>query len=133
MVWSPLLKRQLALATVERGYERPGTPVEIEVTVEYERRRARSTVAALPFFDPPRKTGDSGAALSSAGAAAYRDERPPAPASALTLPARFYTDPDLFAREAERIHRTMWTAVRPQRRGRRPQAPGAASRSPEIR
>lgn len=53
--WSPLLKRLLALATVERGYEEPGTPVEIEVTVEYERRRARSTVAALPFFDPPRK------------------------------------------------------------------------------
>ena len=53
--WSPLLKRQLALATVERGYEKPGTPVEIEVTVEYERRRARSRVSALPFFDPPRK------------------------------------------------------------------------------
>ena len=53
--WSPLLKRQIALATVERGYEKPGTPVEIEVTVEYERRRARSQVAALPFFDPPRK------------------------------------------------------------------------------
>ena len=53
--WSPLLKRQLALATVERGYERPGTPLDIELTVEYERLRARSRVAALPFFDPPRK------------------------------------------------------------------------------
>ncbi len=53
--WSPLLKRQLALATVSRGYEAPGTPLEIEVTVEYARRRARSRVAALPFFDPPRK------------------------------------------------------------------------------
>lgn len=55
VVWSPLLKRQLALATVDRGFERPGTPVEIEVTVEYERLRARSVVAPLPFFDPPRK------------------------------------------------------------------------------
>ncbi len=55
VVWSPLLKRQLALATVDRGFERPGTPVEIELTVEYERLRARSVVAALPFFDPPRK------------------------------------------------------------------------------
>lgn len=53
--WSPLLKRQIALATVERGYEKPGTPVDLEVTVEYERRRARSQVAPLPFFDPPRK------------------------------------------------------------------------------
>ena len=55
VAWSPLLKRQLALATVERGYETPGTPLDIEVTVEYTRRRARSRVAALPFFDPPRK------------------------------------------------------------------------------
>ena len=53
--WSPLLKRQLALATVQRGYEAPGTPLDIEVTVEYTRRRARSRVAAMPFFDPPRK------------------------------------------------------------------------------
>lgn len=53
--WSPLLKRQLALATVKRGYEQPGTPLDIELTVEYERHRAGSRVAALPFFDPPRK------------------------------------------------------------------------------
>ena len=53
--WSPLLKRQLALATVDRGYEWPGTPLDIEVTVEYTRRRARSRVAPLPFFDPARK------------------------------------------------------------------------------
>ncbi len=55
VVWSPLLKRQLALATVDRGYERPGVPVEIEVTVEYERLRAQSRVVGLPFFDPPRR------------------------------------------------------------------------------
>ena len=53
--WSPLLKRRLALATVRCGYEAPGTPLEIELTVEYERQRARSRVAPLPFFDPFRK------------------------------------------------------------------------------
>ncbi len=53
--WSPLLKRQIALATVNRGFEKPGTPLDIEVTVEYTRHRARSRVAPLPFFDPPRK------------------------------------------------------------------------------
>ncbi len=53
--WSPLLKRQIALATVNRGFEKPGTPLDIEVTVEYARRRAPSRVAPLPFFDPPRK------------------------------------------------------------------------------
>ena len=53
--WSPLLKRQLALATVERGYQQPGTRLDVELTVEYERHRARSRVAPLPFFDPLRK------------------------------------------------------------------------------
>jgi aminomethyltransferase len=53
--WSPLLKRFLALATVERGYERPGTRLELEFTVEYVRRRAEARVVPLPFFDPERK------------------------------------------------------------------------------
>lgn len=43
--------------------------------------------------------------------ATYSDTRPEAPADAKTLPARFYTDPAIFLRERERIHRAMWTAV----------------------
>lgn len=54
-VWSPLLKKYLVLATVDAGYSRPGTVVEIEVTIEDERRRAPATVVRKPFFDPPRK------------------------------------------------------------------------------
>jgi glycine cleavage system T protein (aminomethyltransferase) len=53
--WSPLLKKYLALATVDRGYETPGTALDLEFTVEYVRRRAHSKVAPLPFFDPERK------------------------------------------------------------------------------
>src|SRR5258706_12826184 len=34
--------------------------------------------------------------------------RPPMPAGVTTLPARFYTDPQHFAREMERIHFDMW-------------------------
>jgi Rieske 2Fe-2S family protein len=34
--------------------------------------------------------------------------RPRLPAGVLTLPARYYTDPDHFAREMERIHFRMW-------------------------
>ena len=34
--------------------------------------------------------------------------RPPLPAGVTTLPARYYTDPALFAREMERIHFDMW-------------------------
>ncbi|HEY7698985.1 MAG TPA: aminomethyltransferase family protein, partial [Vicinamibacteria bacterium] len=53
--WSILLKKFIALATVDRGYETPGTPLDLEFTVEYVRRRAHARVAALPFFDPERK------------------------------------------------------------------------------
>ena len=53
--WSVLLKKFLAIATVDRGYETPGTPLDLEFTVEYVRRRAHAKVAPLPFFDPERK------------------------------------------------------------------------------
>ncbi len=53
--WSPLLKQYLALAHLPAGYAVPGTPVRIEVTVEHHRLQAEARVAALPFFDPPRK------------------------------------------------------------------------------
>ena len=53
--WSVLLKKFLALATVDRGYETPGTSLELEYTVEYVHRRAAAKVVPLPFFDPERK------------------------------------------------------------------------------
>lgn len=53
--WSPILKQNLALATVQGGYGKPGTELRIEITVEYERKRVRATVAKKPFFDPDRK------------------------------------------------------------------------------
>jgi len=53
--WSPLLKRYIALATVASPYARPGTRIEIEVAVEWERHRAPATVVERPFFEPERK------------------------------------------------------------------------------
>jgi glycine cleavage system T protein (aminomethyltransferase) len=53
--WSPLLKKSLALAHLRSPHFAPGTEVEIEVTVEHRRERARATVHKLPFFDPERK------------------------------------------------------------------------------
>ena len=53
--WSVLLKKFLALATVDRGYEASGTTLDLEFTVEYVRRRASAKVVSLPFFDPERK------------------------------------------------------------------------------
>ena len=53
--WSPLLKRYLTLAHIEAPYSEPGRELEIEVTVEHRRRRARAHVRPLPYFNPDRK------------------------------------------------------------------------------
>jgi aminomethyltransferase len=53
--WSALLKQNLALATVPASLAEVGTHLEMEWSVEGERGRVGATVAALPFFDPPRK------------------------------------------------------------------------------
>lgn len=54
--WSPLLKQLIALASVEPAYAKPGTKLQMELTVEAVRHRATATVRQLPFFNPPRKT-----------------------------------------------------------------------------
>ena len=53
--WSPTLKKYIALATVEKDFAHAGTPLNIEVTIEYERKTTGATVVTTPFFDPPRK------------------------------------------------------------------------------
>jgi len=53
--WSPLLKKYLAIGSVRPGSEKKGTKLQIEHTVEYERRKVTATVAPLPFYDPERK------------------------------------------------------------------------------
>lgn len=53
--WSPLLKRYLALAHLETRYATTDTPLQLEVTVEHQRRRVKARVHRLPFFDPERK------------------------------------------------------------------------------
>lgn len=53
--WSPLLKKNLALAHLQAPHFVPDTAVEFEVTVEHQRKRALAHVRKLPFFDPPRK------------------------------------------------------------------------------
>jgi len=53
--WSAILKDNLALATVQSAYADPGTVLQVEVTVEYERRQVPAVVTKTPFFNPPRK------------------------------------------------------------------------------
>ena len=54
--WSPTLKRLIALATLEAPFFKPGTRVEIELTVEATRHYVGATVVQTPFFNPQRKT-----------------------------------------------------------------------------
>jgi aminomethyltransferase len=53
--WSPLLKKYVALAHLRSKWARPGTELDIEITVEHRRRRAAARVVKKPFFDPERK------------------------------------------------------------------------------
>ena len=53
--WSPVLKRMIALATVDRPSYREGTRLQLEVTVEAMRHRVTARVVKTPFFNPPRK------------------------------------------------------------------------------
>ena len=53
--WSPVLKKMIALATVDRPHFAGGTVLDIEVTVEAARHRVKATVVPLPFFNPARK------------------------------------------------------------------------------
>ena len=55
MVFSPVLKKYVALATIRSRYAQLGRQIEFEVTVEYMRLRATARITRLPFFDPPRK------------------------------------------------------------------------------
>jgi aminomethyltransferase len=54
--WSPLLKKMIALASIETAHSRPGTKLQMEITIEAVRQKVTATVAKLPFFSPARKT-----------------------------------------------------------------------------
>jgi aminomethyltransferase len=53
--WSPVLKRMIALASVERPHYAEGADLQFEMTVEAVRHRVGARVVKTPFFNPPRK------------------------------------------------------------------------------
>ncbi len=54
--FSPLLKKLIALASVDTAYSKPGTKLQMELTIEARRLKTTATVVKLPFFSPARKT-----------------------------------------------------------------------------
>jgi aminomethyltransferase len=53
--WSPLLKKYIALAHLQKPYYQVGTMVRMEITVEHHRQHAPAKVVKLPFYEPEWK------------------------------------------------------------------------------
>jgi len=53
--WSPLLKKYIALAHLQKPYYEAGTNVRMEITVEHHRQHAPARVVKLPFYEPEWK------------------------------------------------------------------------------
>jgi aminomethyltransferase len=54
--FSPILKKLIALASVSGEHSKIGTKLQMELTIEAQRKQTTATVVALPFFNPKRKT-----------------------------------------------------------------------------
>ena len=54
--WSPLLKKLIALASVDTEHSKIDTKLQMEITIEAMRQRVTGRVVKLPFFNPARKT-----------------------------------------------------------------------------
>ena len=66
--WSPQLKRNLALAQLDRRKLEQAGQVRFEITAEYEHHRIPARVVDPPFFDPPRKKATPGVAAGKKSA-----------------------------------------------------------------
>ena len=58
--WSPVLKKLIALATLEAPLYELGTAVDFEVTVDAVRHRVPAVVVKKPFYSPAWKTARAG-------------------------------------------------------------------------
>ena len=54
-VWSPILKRYIALAHVKSEYSQNGTILDFELKIEHFKRVTPAKVVKTPFFDHERK------------------------------------------------------------------------------
>jgi aminomethyltransferase len=53
--WSPILKKQICLASIRTANAAIGTELTIEHTVDYDRLRTAAKIVKTPFFNPERK------------------------------------------------------------------------------
>jgi aminomethyltransferase len=58
--WSPILKKNIALATIQSKYDKPGEKVQIEFTVEHKRHTVTAVINNPQFYNPERKRSNPG-------------------------------------------------------------------------
>ena len=54
--WSPVLKKMIALASIETAHSQLGNKLQMEITIEAMRQNVTAKAVKLPFFSPARKT-----------------------------------------------------------------------------
>ena len=54
--WSPVLKKMIALASIETSHSKFGTRLQMEITIEAIRQKVTARIVKTPFFNPARKT-----------------------------------------------------------------------------
>ena len=54
--WSPVLKKMIALASIETSHSKLGTRLQMEITIEAIRQKVTAKIVKMPFFNPARKT-----------------------------------------------------------------------------
>jgi aminomethyltransferase len=54
-MWSPVLKKYIAIARLRPQFANLGNDVDLEITIDAQRKRAESQVVKMPFYNPPRK------------------------------------------------------------------------------
>ncbi len=54
--WSPVLKKMIALASIQTDHAQLGAKVQMEITIEAMRHKVAARIVKMPFFNPARKT-----------------------------------------------------------------------------
>ncbi|MFZ0285396.1 MAG: glycine cleavage T C-terminal barrel domain-containing protein [Terriglobales bacterium] len=54
--WSPVLKKMIALASIDTDHSQNGGRVQMEITIEAVRQKVTARTVPMPFFNPKRKT-----------------------------------------------------------------------------
>ena len=55
-MYSPILKRHIALCRVPEQVAKAGTAVSLEIMIDHRPVQVKAATTRLPFFDPPRRT-----------------------------------------------------------------------------